>query len=144
MKKLALGLALVAAPALAQNSNTTCSRVGQFVNCQTTTQPQPPSGVPDYLGAMHVLPDPNAWARGQQDAERLRAQQLQNQIEALRLADAQREAQDRQSAQAAANAVVEGVADRLNAGDCPGALSLALRSGNIPLATQVKGFCAKP
>lgn len=39
IRRAALLLALVSAPAFAQSSNTTCSRFGNQVNCNTQTQP---------------------------------------------------------------------------------------------------------
>ena len=126
----------IPAPAAAQTSDTTCSRLGQFVNCHTTTQSQP--ALPDYLGAMHTLPDPaESFLRGQQEAEHLRQQRLQNQLLA------QQQAVDQSHAAAMAEVQAE-VAKRLRDGDCKGAVDLALLSGDIDTATKAKTFCAKP
>ena len=140
--------AAIGCPAAAQTSDTTCYRAGQFLNCNTTTQ-QRAAGVPDYLGAMGVLPDPNAFMEGQQQAQQLRQQRLKNQAEEQQLAE-QRQLDEERATQAAeairySAAQAENrrqVIGRVMAGDCAGAINLALSAGDMDFAIKTKTFCA--
>lgn len=150
--------ALMGVPASAQNSTMTCFRSGQYVNCSTSTTPSAPTDPSDFLGPMHILPDPNAFQEGQQQAERLRQQQLQNQISAQNLAEQQRQSSElsernRLEAIRSAQAIrveAEHEATRKDAmqhvinGDCAGAINVALTAGDLDLATKTKAFCASP
>ncbi len=147
----------------AQNSATSCFVSGQWISCDTTTTPSAPQGPTDYLGPMHVLPDPaGAFQEGQQQALRLRQQQalleqqrLQNQQAAQNLAEQRRLSEER-SAQQRADAVrVAGeirsqaekydtwkkVIDLVMTGRCPDAINTALVAQDLELATKIKVFC---
>ena len=149
--------AIIGIPASAQNSTTTCARMGTYIECNTQTQPQHQGGPENFLGAMGTLPDPaDAFAKGQQQAAQLRQQQFQNQIAEEQLAEQRRLADGRSERQQAdairmAEAIRENesratnrreVINRVMAGDCAGAINLALMSGDMDFATKTKVFCS--
>lgn len=123
----------------AQNSSTSYYRVGNTVQCNTTTQAPPPPIAP--LVQPSPMPDfGNSFMQGY-----LQGQAIRRQREA-----AQQEQYARAQAEIAADkarfreGLRKDVGDLLAAGDCPKAIAVALKYGEIELANQAKAFCAKP
>ncbi len=154
---IAAGLALLAAPAVAQQ-NTQCTTTFGVTNCTTT-------GSPTSGGINWELFKPvdigDRFNKGYEQGQRIRQQ-----VEERRLIAEQRQALAAQRVQleqvanqaaaqqaseqamfestlAEARAQTMEAAKMLNAGDCKGAQTYALSVGNLPLATKVKDYCAK-
>lgn len=126
MRRAVLALALcVADPASAQM--TQCQWVGRIWSC-LASPPQMQTANPNAMNAGAAA------VSGTADAVN-RSILMQQQIEAMRLQNEQA-----QNAANARNAVMA----RLRAGDCKGAIDLALASGDIALASQAKAFCSTP
>ena len=160
MRFVALPLILILMPQVATGQTTAttdCIRNGAFINCQTNVQPRS-SQVPDYLGAMGVLPDGNAIYEGQRQAEALRAQRIANEQALINLENAR--AQQQLAAQQAATQVPstdlatryaklvwvlrKEVASKALNGDCKGADRLATEAGDYEFAARVPGLCTDP
>lgn len=121
----------LAGPAVGQSSTTTCETVFGITTCNT--RPQPQSGI--NWGIVNQQPAPNpgnafmdGYVRGQQ----------------LRAAEEERLARRRAEADAASAKALGVAAGKLvAAGDCDGALKLALDAGDLDLAGSVKDYCSK-
>lgn len=131
VRRALLLFAVLAAPASAQD--TTCRWIGQVWTCNT-----------------RPTMDWNAYLQ-QQLAQQ---QQLQNQIQ--RTLDARKVRRDQEVSESYANAqneierqkaerledIRKSVGTMIAAGDCAGAESFALTTGQIELAGQVRAYCA--
>lgn len=131
MRELTLSalLSLVAIPAAAQDTTTTCHRFGNTVQCDSHTQTRP-----DYSAILN-MPNPgntflDAFNAAQQQQDQQRAQRLQPTPQADDVNYSR--------------AIRAQVGEYLKAGDCETAKALALRSGEIALANEVRDYCAKP
>ena len=140
LRKSAFMLALVATPAMAQNSTTDCRSSFGVVHCTTNSQgPQ----VQLQMPTLQPPPQMNWGAIG--DAMRYRAERermAQQQAE-QRQRDEQQQSAQRET-QATHDSWQNSVMQQLKNGDCPGALQTALGSGDLELATKVKNYCAAP
>lgn len=128
MRLVLAALALTLPTASFAQSATDCTS-DAFGNVHCTTRQQ------QGLDWGILKPQPNAgdnFARGWQQGQRIRAQ-----IEAQR--DRRQERAEADDAQAQAKEV----GALLAKGDCNGAADYALSAGNLPLAQQVKDYCAK-
>lgn len=143
MRKTLMLAALVAAPASAQNSTTSCFRVGNTVQCNTNTQPGIQAAPPvDFSG----------FARQQQETQRQMQENTMRAIQAAQQARQQREQAQYAAAQAEIAAdrarfsadLRRDVSAMLAEGKCQEAIAVALKYSDIELANQAKQFCAKP
>lgn len=132
VRKALLGLIMLAAPAMAQDSSTNCYKVGNTVQCDTRSaqsggvnwnlnRPPPP---PDYMASIR---------QGEEDAQRRR-----------QMEEDQDEARRGQQDALAAQDLRKSVAASLMAGNCHEAIDTALAHGDISLAAQAKSYCATP
>lgn len=148
MRRGLFALALIATPAAAQTSDTTCSQMGQFVNCHTTGQQS--QGV-DWAGWARLQQQQQAeqqqtWANlGNAIAQRRAAQQAARDREVRESYERAQAELAQQKADLAAEKAAhlrEQVGTYLGLGNCNAAQSLALEAGDIALAAQAKAYCA--
>ena len=111
---------LLALPASAQTTNTTCTGFGQMVNCNSTTTPS--------LGQLF---EASAEQRARIDAARHKSED-----DRLRVVQ---ELAARQTVDDRSKRVGALVAD----GHCGDARDLALREGDLDLAAKVQNLCAR-
>lgn len=141
------GIGAIAIPASAQQ-NTRCTTTYGVTNCTTTGQPNS-GGINWGLAAPPVDVGKayrDAYNEGLQrnlliEQQRLIAEQRQA-MEQQQIADSPPpiEVKDYDTEQRALGVQAGKL---IVAGDCAGALKLALEAGNIELANSVKGYCAK-
>lgn len=117
-KAVVIALALITSQATAQDTRTTCSALGNTLNCNSKTRPNPyDAGVDEQDTSFQQA----------YDAARQR-----------------RQAQEAKRAAAADADLRKNVIAKMKDGDCDGAAAIALEAGNIDLATKAKGYCATP
>ncbi|WP_395000418.1 hypothetical protein [Sphingomonas sp.] len=119
-------------------------------DANTTTAPST-SGINLDWGNLGTKDDPDAFARGYQQAEQMRrdreARQLQRDAEAAQaaaIAESQARAEQNRQRDERSQTVRASVSEKLQAGQCDEAVAIALQSGEIELATQAKSFCVAP
>lgn len=132
--------ALLASPAHAQN--TTCQWFGSIWSCQGNPGPQSSSNSVDYGALPRQLEQQNE--RNQQTWDNINRQRQERRQAELAASYARAQAQMQQESQSWLDGVRKEVGARLAKGDCAGAQSFALSSGQIYLANQAKAYCASP
>lgn len=132
----AIGIAMIAVPASAQ-INTTCSRIGQFTNCQTNGVGGAP-GVNWQAYSQQMIEQQN---RSQAQTMAI-IQQARERKQADQAALAQRQAElDQQVAESNRAYADRQVGGMIAAHDCDNAKSIALKNGRFDLADRVAQFC---
>jgi hypothetical protein len=124
----ALAILLIAAPAVAQTT-TTCNRIGDTVNCFTTSPP-PPVTFPTQTYTPPQQMDMSGWyALGAAIAARRRAHE---------------EALERQRQEQRNEAFNMNLARFIQNGECDAAANMAIENGRYDALDAVKQFCHAP
>jgi hypothetical protein len=154
---IGLSLAALASMASAQNSNTTCTRFGNQVNCNTTTRPPlytpPPAPIilqnPANVGN-GVMDSFNRGMQAAAEADRARSEAARARAEAeyyrsrtndIPPAYTPPPAKEPQEFVATLDERKH-IGELLKAGDCKGAVNASLDAGDIDLAKKVVDFCS--
>ena len=136
-------LVILSSSASAQRTN--CHWIGQTWTCDTAPPRTTldPNAFGNAMKAVPQFPDYGQIMEQRARIQALQAQQaqLQAQQDAERLSQ-QREQQDYAAGQQR-SALHPKVGQMVSGGDCAGAISAALQSGDIELASQIRTYCAK-
>ena len=130
---LALMSFLLAAPAAAQNSSTTCYPIGNQVQCDTRTQPQ----YPQPAHTRQPFDPMKAFREGYEIGEQMRRDR--EAAEAAQAARAYQQRQEQTRFDASATARVVGAL--ILEGKCDDARAVALDRGEIAMAGDVMKAC---
>lgn len=133
VRKAFVALALIAAPVSAQTT-TDCRQNGSTWSCNTREQTQL---------RMPNLPPPPQMNWGAIEAA-MAARQAREQQQYVPPPPAPTYADPAQDAANYSLMIRKQVGEYLEAGDCETAKGLALRSGEIALANDVRAYCSKP
>ena len=146
MRKVVLILVLAPSAAFAQNTSSNCYMIGTTWHCDANTTPAPSSsGINIDWGNLGTRPDPNAFMRGYRQMEQIQrdreARRLQRDAEAAQaaaIAESQARAEQDRQRDERSQSVRASVSEKLQAGHCEEAVTVALQNGEIELASQAR------
>lgn len=137
LRNLALGLVFIAAPVVAQSSNTNCTSYGGVLNCHTQTIPGPDyEAINRQQAAQQQQLNQSFYNLGEAiraRRERARERKLFEQQTAL--------LQQQQAAEQVRENLRQDVGRLVAQGQCESAVNLAAVAGNLDLAQQAKAIC---